>query len=84
MFKDTCLIVLKRKDRSPHILYLENLHILAIEIFVHLDLEVFVHQLRNDSSNAQAYNHTNATIIRIKIPLRERGCDYENFGARIT
>jgi hypothetical protein len=34
MFKDTFLVALKRKDRSPHILYLENLLILALEIFL--------------------------------------------------
>ncbi len=28
-------------------------------------LKVFVHRLRNDSLNAQAYNHINATIISI-------------------
>jgi hypothetical protein len=53
----TCLIALKRKDRSPRILHLE--------ILVDLLLKVFVHQLRNDSLNAQAYNHINATIISI-------------------
>jgi hypothetical protein len=30
-------------------------------------LKVFVPQLRNDSLNAQAYNHINATIISIGI-----------------
>jgi hypothetical protein len=34
--------------------------------------------------NSQAYNHTNTTIIRIGIARRERGCDSENFGTRIT
>jgi hypothetical protein len=57
MFKDTCLIALKRKDRSPHILYLE--------ILADLLLKVFVRRLQNDSLNAQAYNHINATIISI-------------------
>jgi hypothetical protein len=28
-------------------------------------LKVFVHRLWNDSLNAQAYNHINATIISI-------------------
>jgi hypothetical protein len=41
MVKDTCLIALKRKDRSPRILHLE--------ILVDLLLKVFVHRLRNDS-----------------------------------
>jgi hypothetical protein len=59
MFKMTCLIALKRKDRSPRILHLE--------ILVDLLLKVFVHRLRNDSLNAQAYNHINATIICIGI-----------------
>jgi hypothetical protein len=59
MFKVTCLIALKRKDRSPHILHLE--------ILVNLLLKVFVHRLQNDSLNAQAYNHINATIISIRM-----------------
>jgi hypothetical protein len=59
MFKDTCLIALKRKDRSPRILQLK--------ILIDLLLKVFVRQLWNDSLNAQAYNHINATIISIGI-----------------
>jgi hypothetical protein len=59
MFKDTCLIALKRKDWSPHILHLE--------ILVDLLLKVFIHRLQNDSLNAQEYNHINATIINIGI-----------------
>jgi hypothetical protein len=59
MDKGTCLIALKRKDRSPHILHLE--------ILVDLLLKVFVHQLQNNCLNAQAYNHRNATIISIGI-----------------
>jgi hypothetical protein len=59
MFKVTCLIALKRKDRSPHILHLE--------ILVDLLLKVFVRRLQNDSLNAQAYNHINAIIISIGI-----------------
>jgi hypothetical protein len=57
MVKDTCLIALKRKDQSPRILHLE--------ILVDLLLKVFVRRLWNDSLNAQAYNHINATIISI-------------------
>jgi hypothetical protein len=57
MFKVTCLIASKRKDRSPRILHLE--------ILIDLLLKVFVRQLWNDSLNAQAYNHINATIISI-------------------
>jgi hypothetical protein len=57
MVKGTCLIALKRKDRSPCILHLE--------ILADLILNVFVHRLRNDSLNAQAHNHINATIISI-------------------
>jgi hypothetical protein len=57
MFKVTCLIALKRKDRSPHILHLE--------ILIDLLLKVFVRRLQNDSLNAQAYNHINAIIISI-------------------
>jgi hypothetical protein len=37
-----------------------------------------------NSPNAQAYNHTNGTIIWIGIAWREKGCDPENFGGRIT
>jgi hypothetical protein len=59
MFKDTYLIALKRKDQSPRILHLE--------ILIDLLLKVFVHRLRNDSLNAQAYNHINATITSIGI-----------------
>jgi hypothetical protein len=57
MFNVTCLIALKRKDQSPHILHLE--------ILIDLLLKIFVHRLQNNSLNAQAYNHINATIIRI-------------------
>jgi hypothetical protein len=59
MVKCTCLIALKRKDRSPRILHLE--------IFVELLLKVFVRLLRKDSLNAQAYNYINAIIISIGI-----------------
>jgi hypothetical protein len=59
MFKETCLIALKRKDESPRILHLE--------ILVDLLLKVFIRRLQNDSLNAQAYNHINATIISIEI-----------------
>jgi hypothetical protein len=55
MVKGTCLIALKRKDRSPCILHLE--------IFVDLLLKVFVRLLQKDSLNAQAYNYINVTII---------------------
>jgi hypothetical protein len=54
MFKDTCLIALKRKDRSPHILGPENPHTLDLVVFKCLILEVFIHQLRIKSPNAQA------------------------------
>jgi hypothetical protein len=47
-------------------------------------LKVFIRRLQNDSLNAKAYNHINATIISIGIDGRERGYDSENFGARIT
>jgi hypothetical protein len=36
------------------------------------------------SPNAWAYNQINATIIRIGIAQRERGCDPEYLGTRIT
>jgi hypothetical protein len=57
MFKVTCLIALKRKDLSPHILHLE--------ILIDLLLKVFVHRLQNNSLNAQGCNHINATIVSI-------------------
>jgi hypothetical protein len=59
MFKDTCLIALKRKDRSPRIF--------DLEILIDLLLKVFICWLQNDSLNAQAYNHINATIMSIGI-----------------
>jgi hypothetical protein len=45
MFKDTCLIALKRKDQSPYILGLESFCILDLEIFIRLILEVFIRWL---------------------------------------
>jgi hypothetical protein len=39
MFKDTCLIALKRKDQNHHIIDLE---ILVYLIFIHLILEVLI------------------------------------------
>jgi hypothetical protein len=59
MFKDTCLIALKRKDRSPHIF--------DLEILIDTLLKVFIRWLQNDSLNAQAYNHINVTIMSIGI-----------------
>jgi hypothetical protein len=59
MFKDTCLITLKRKDQSPHILHLE--------ILVDLILKCSYVGSRMNSPYAQAYNHINATIISIVI-----------------
>jgi hypothetical protein len=76
MFKDTCHVALKRKDQSPHIL--------GIEILVYMDLESSYISFKMNSPNAQAYNHINATIIRIRIALRGGGCDPNNFGTRIT
>jgi hypothetical protein len=57
MFKDTCLVALERKCQSPRMF--------DLEILVYLILEVFVCWLWDDSLNAQAYNQTNAAIIRI-------------------
>jgi hypothetical protein len=37
-----------------------------------------------NSPNAQAYNHTNATIIILGIVWRKRECDSKNLGTRIT
>jgi hypothetical protein len=36
-------------------------------------LKVFVHRLQNDSLNAQAYNHINATIISIRMIEEKEG-----------
>jgi hypothetical protein len=76
MLKDTCLIALKRKDQSPHIF--------ALEILVYMLLKSLYNGSKMNSPNAQAYNHTNGTIIWIGIAWREKGCDPENFGGRIT
>jgi hypothetical protein len=57
MFMDTCLVASKRKYRIPRIHHLGNPRI--------VDLEVLECRLRNHSLNAQEYNHTNVTIIRI-------------------
>jgi hypothetical protein len=59
MVKETCLIALKRKDRSPRVLHLE--------ILVDFLLKVFVCWFQKDSLNAQAYNYINAIIISIGI-----------------
>jgi hypothetical protein len=59
MFKNTCLIALKRKDQSPRTI--------GLEILIYLILEDFICQLQNNSLDAQEYNHTNAIIIRIEI-----------------
>jgi hypothetical protein len=59
MFKDTCLIALKRKDWSPRIF--------DLEILIDLLLKVFRRWPRKDSLNAQAYNHINATIMSMGI-----------------
>jgi hypothetical protein len=57
MVKDTYLIALKRKYRSPHIL--------DLEILIYLILKSSYIGFGTNSPNAQAYNHTNTTIIRI-------------------
>jgi hypothetical protein len=41
MVKGTCLIALKRKDRSPCTLDLESLHILDLVVFIHQHGNVF-------------------------------------------
>jgi hypothetical protein len=76
MFKDTFLIALKRKDQSPRII--------DLEILIYLALKSSYNGSRTNSPNTQAYNDTNATIIRIGIAQREREHDSENFGTRIT
>jgi hypothetical protein len=60
MFKDTCLIALKRKDWSPRILVLEILVYLLLEVFIYLILKSLFIGFKMISPNAQAYNHTNA------------------------
>jgi hypothetical protein len=57
MIKGTCLIALKRKDRSPHTIDLEILEYLSWIPHI-LDLVVFIRRLQNEFPNAQAYNHT--------------------------
>jgi hypothetical protein len=57
---------------------------LGLEILAYLILKSSYISSEMNSLNAQADNHTNATIIRIWIALRERGCDSENFSIRIT
>jgi hypothetical protein len=42
MFKDTCLVALKRKDKNPCILHLGNPRI--------LDLVVFIRRVQNEFS----------------------------------
>jgi hypothetical protein len=76
MFKDTCLVALKRKERSPRIIDIE-IHECLILDFIHIGYGL-------NSPNAQAHNHTNAIIIRILIALRGMGCDSKNFGTKIT
>jgi hypothetical protein len=76
MFNNTCLVALKIKDWSTRTL--------GLEIIVYLILESSYISFEINSPNAQAYNHTNAAIIRIGIARRERGRDSENFGTRIN
>jgi hypothetical protein len=76
MFKDTCLIALKRKAQSPRMF--------GPEILIYLILKSLFDDSRTNSPNAQAHNHTNAIIICMGIASRDRGCDSENFGIRIT
>jgi hypothetical protein len=57
----------KKNVGVPVYLFFENPRILALEILICLVLEVFIHRLWNEFPNAQAYNHRNATIIRIGI-----------------
>jgi hypothetical protein len=68
------------------LLWKEKIRVLVYFILKSSDLllKVFVRRLWNDSLNAQAYNHINATIISIGTDWRDRGYDYENFGTRIT
>jgi hypothetical protein len=76
MFKETCLIALKRKDWSHRLI--------DLEILVCLILKSLYDGSKTNSPNAQAYNHTYAIIIRIGLAGRERGHDSKNFGTRIT
>jgi hypothetical protein len=84
MVKGTCLVALKRKDRNPCIHSLEIPIYSLLKVFIYLILEIFVREHRNEFPNAQTYNHTNTTTIRIEIAYRERDCDSENFGTRMT
>jgi hypothetical protein len=65
IFKDTCLIALKKKIRVLIYLDLEILVYLVFKVFVYLILKSSYHDSEMNSPNAQAYNHTNTTIIRI-------------------
>jgi hypothetical protein len=59
MFKDSCLIALKRKDRSPRMF--------ELEILIYMILKSSYVGSGMNSLYAQAYNHINATIISIGI-----------------
>jgi hypothetical protein len=59
MFKDICLIALKRKDQSPRMF--------ELEILVYLILKSSYVGSGTNSPYTQAYNHINATIISIGI-----------------
>jgi hypothetical protein len=48
MFKDTCLIALKRKDQSSHIFGPESFCILDLDVFVHfsfLEFEILTREI---------------------------------------
>jgi hypothetical protein len=59
MVKDTCLIALKRKEQSPHIL--------GLEILLYFILEAFIRRFQNESTQCSIIQSNNAIIIRIGI-----------------
>jgi hypothetical protein len=59
MFKDTCLVGLKRKDQSPRII--------DLEILIYLILYSSLASFKTNSPNGQTYNQTNSVIISMGI-----------------
>jgi hypothetical protein len=59
MFKDTCSLLIKENIGVPVYMVLKSFYTSSWK-------SSYV-SCRMDSPNAEAYNHTNATIIRIRI-----------------
>jgi hypothetical protein len=63
MFKDTCPIALKRKDRSPSIFQLEILIYLILDVFIRIILKVFIYLILkslcvDSRTNLLTHKHT--------------------------